>query len=157
MNNEDRKTEFLPAERASEKDVDRAFEKILKIPMLNQILNLLPDSVLILNAQRQVVYGNDAALRRLSVVSPDKVLGMRIGEALNCTRIDEAPGGCGTDSVCRQCGFPKAHLKAPLRSRRPEKCHVVTKGGDSVEMRVRTSDFEFDGDRFTAFVISDIW
>lgn len=149
-------TEFMPAERASEKEVVKAFESILKIEVLHKILNLLPDSILILNAQRQVVYGNAAALHRLSVVSPDKVLGLRVGEALQCLHLEEAVSGCGTAKFCLQCGLPKALLQAPLKRRWPEKCHVVTKGGDALDMRVRTDDFEIDGDRYTVFVISDI-
>ena len=54
-------TKFAPAERASEARVQDLYRLLTSIPLLEKILGSVPDILVFLNEQRQIVLANDAA------------------------------------------------------------------------------------------------
>ena len=65
--------------------------------------------VLILNAQRQIVFAN-RALENLTHQEQAGAAGLRPGEAVDCPHAFSTPGGCGTTESCRTCGAVQAVL-----------------------------------------------
>lgn len=58
MNNNKRSTDYAPAERASEGQINLEADLLIALPLLGQLLDSIPDIVLILNEQRQIVFAN---------------------------------------------------------------------------------------------------
>lgn len=123
--------------------------------MFQRVLGMIPDAVLILNPERQIVFHNEAFIRLASHTDPRKILGLRPGEAFQCIHSDETQGGCGTTVFCRECGAPKAILKAQAQGHATEECRIAVKSGDALDVRVWTTRFELGGKTYIAFAVTD--
>lgn len=91
--------------RFSQEDVARQVEKFAASPAA-PIFDNLPQSVVVFNASRQIVYANAPFRAMLPGEGTDdrRFLGRRLGEALTCPGADLGPDGCGTSELCRHCG-----------------------------------------------------
>ena len=103
-------TQFAPAERATESDLRQDAEYYRKVWLIDTMLDAVPEMVLVLNAQRQAVFANEACIRLLNLPSRDSARGQRPGELIRCAHASETDGGCGTTEFCRNCGAAKAIL-----------------------------------------------
>jgi len=74
---------------------------------LSEILEAIPDMVLVLDAQRQAIAANRQALSTLGK-SEDLLVGRRPGDILGCVGVAESPDGCGTGARCGLCGAVQA-------------------------------------------------
>lgn len=149
-------TDFLPAERAAQTALLADWKEIDGAPLFHQILDMVPDGVMILNEQRQIVFCNRALLKLLNLDDVRDALGMRPGEVLQCRHSGEGPGGCGTTEFCRECGAPKAILAAVREGSGREDCRIIRKDGRALDLRVTTGRFDFRGTPFVAFTLSDV-
>ncbi len=153
-------TYFAPAARASDDTLRRQIEMISRNPIVDTLLRLVSGLLAVLNQQRQVLAVNDALLETLGLEGAAAVLGLRPGEALDCTHADDGPGGCGTSRYCSSCGAAIA-LVASLedgRSAERECAVTVQRGGQEVDLYflVRSEPVEFDGERFILLFLRDI-
>lgn len=106
------RTAFADAERSMYPSIEadnNMFRSQAPVPTL---LEELPTPLLVLNAYRQLVFANAAALRFLGLETVKDVLGLRIGEILECPYATGNLGGCGTMIECRSCGVTNAVLAA---------------------------------------------
>jgi signal transduction histidine kinase len=153
--NADLFTEFAPAERLSI-DAIRVQAAAFSADMLSvKILDAIPDIVLVLNHQRQVIYTNQALFKGLNQ-NRDRALGFRPGELLDCAHADEHKGGCGTTQFCSVCGAVKAILASQKGFNESQECHLIQHNGDALDLRVWASPLEINGESYTIFTISDI-
>jgi len=126
--------------------------------LFNSIISTMPDLLLVLNGNRQIVYANRAALDFLGVPALERLLGQRPGEAVNCVNAG-CPGGCGTGEKCSTCGAVLAILASQRGERLTKECRILAKNGNSVnafDLKVTAAPMEVEGDNFTAFYVSDI-
>ena len=150
-------TEFAPAARLDKESVKRQAKRIIKTPLLSRHLDIIPDTILILNEQRQIVFANKSATSTLGVSKREDLYGLRPGEALNCTHANESEHGCGTTSFCRNCGAIKSILSALKENQAVQECHITTNGGSlPFDFRITTSPYFFADELFVVFVIVDI-
>ena len=149
-------TQFAAAELASEKEVTGQSKAVLAMPMLKQLLNAVPDLLMILNGQRQIIFANQSLLNMLGCDSPRAVLGQRPGEMLNCIHATESPGGCGTTAACSNCGAVLAILSSQRGNESTRECRIAREGGDGLNLRVHATPFAVGQSEFTIFSISDI-
>jgi len=149
-------TQFASAERASEEQVKGQSKAVLAMPMLKQLLNAVPDVLMILNGQRQIIFANQSLLNMLGCSSPRDVLGKRSGEMLNCIHAKESAGGCGTTMACRNCGAILAILSSQRGSESTRECRIAREGGDGLNLRVHATPFAIGQSELTIFSISDI-
>ena len=82
------RTYFAPAGRDSPDKFQKKVRIVEENPLLRGILNAMPGMVLVLNANRQIVSANQAALTTLNCSIAD-VLERRPGEAIGCIRTKE--------------------------------------------------------------------
>ena len=94
-------TLYAPAERATPDALDQQCRYFSDAWFFGELLHYVPDMVMILNAQRQVVYANRAALEMVGAKDVAKVVGKRPGEVLRCRHSDQTEGGCGTTAPRR--------------------------------------------------------
>ncbi|NBD38590.1 MAG: histidine kinase [Verrucomicrobia bacterium] len=120
-----------------------------------QLLDRLPDQILILNRDRRVVFCNEALLAYLGKEEVANVWGCLPGEILGCVHSGEE-GGCGTTDHCMVCGALKSILKARKGGFAEEDCHILTKQGSPLELKVVGTPYNFEGEHLVFLTISDV-
>ena len=102
-------TWFAPAGRASERELRMAASQVGVDRVVEHLAIVIPDLVLVLNAQRLIVAISKVALSELGIEEPEDWLGKRPGELLGCQNADVGPDGCGISPNCSLCGAALVH------------------------------------------------
>jgi nitrogen fixation/metabolism regulation signal transduction histidine kinase len=150
---------FAPAARAGTAELKASFAELKEQLPYDAMLELVPDISFIVNARRQVLYANSAALSMLGVDS-EQVIGARPGEIIQCIHARETPGGCGTTEACRVCGAVGAVLEALDGEKRNSKeCRITTMVGGrsaSLDLLVTAVPVPTKQGSFAVVTMSDI-
>jgi signal transduction histidine kinase len=150
-------TEFAPAARADNKELQRQIAIFSRIPRLNELYDAVADIVLILNRHRQIVYANKALEDALHLEDRATVYGLRPGEALNCQHSTETHGGCGTTRFCGHCGAARAILLGLRGKKSTEECHLLRNPkGEALDLRIVSTPFQFEDESFVVVIVTDI-
>lgn len=152
-------TAFASAERATPEELAVQQALFVRDRVFSELMNFIPDMVMILNSHRQIVYANRAVLKMRGEAEPGAILGLRPGELVRCVHATEAEGGCGTTEFCRFCGAVGAILQSQGGSFAVEECRISVHAGaneEALDLRVWASPMEFEGETFTFFVVVDI-
>ncbi len=152
-------THFAPAEREDGVELARQLESLVADPLVDRLLDSFPEPTMILNSRRQVVLANERTQGLLGR-SRVEILGLRVGEAIRCSRVGDAPGGCGTTPGCRYCGAVRAMLNCQAAHvADTQECRVeALLGGEpvSLDLRVSAAPFCCQGEEYTVFALRDI-
>ncbi|UCD50829.1 MAG: hypothetical protein JSW27_25305, partial [Phycisphaerales bacterium] len=151
-------TKFAPAERAAPQEVTRQSRLFVERDLLSFLPAAVPCALVVLNAQRQIVFANE---QFLSLVHENghavAVEGRRPGEVLGCVHATAGPGGCGTSEFCSMCGGVAAVLASQGGQAQVRECRIARGGEkDPLELRVWATPVEIDGEVFTIFAALDI-
>ncbi len=149
-------TQFAPAERASDEEVRQQSRHFLDIPLLSRLFDAVPDAVLILNEQRQIIFANQALLNVPGAPAEKPVNGLRPGEVLGCIHAFESEGGCGTTDFCSTCGAAKAILSSLDHRESIEECSIIQRSGGALDLRVWATPISLNGVEFSIFALKDI-
>jgi len=151
-------TAFAPAERFEKELVDAQHYRIEHLPMIHQLVDIVPEAFLILNKQRQIVFCNATFAEMLSAPEED-IHGLRPGEALKCIHANETGGGCGTTEYCVYCGAVNAIMNSQNDHAdfKTEECRIVGEDGTtSYTFRVWAKNLTVDDEDYTIFIARDI-
>lgn len=150
-------TWYAPAERASHADVVRLAQRFLGIsPYVRAILDAVPDIIMALTPQRQIVFANQGLLNFACCREAD-LLGLRAGEALGCAHAFERPAGCGATEFCVTCGAAQAILNSACGLPDVQECRITRcENNEALDFRVWSTPLTIDGDQFTLLTLSDI-
>ncbi len=152
-------TRFASAERADPISLLGQNQYFSNFDLLCQILDSVPNGVIILNAERQIVFLNQTMLAFSGLATKEEALGMRIGEAIGCRHAFEDVGGCGTTDACRSCGAIHAILIAQKDIGNTRECRIA-RGEDeqfgALDLRVTATPLQVNGDQLTIFSMIDI-
>lgn len=152
-------TFFAPSEREDQFTLVRQLEMLESDPFVDQFLDSLPDPTIILNSRRQIIRVNERTAQVLRA-SREKLLGMRLGEALQCPHAHDKPAGCGTTPSCRYCGVVGAIMNcqanhAPdVQECRLESC--LTGEPVSMDLRVSAAPLTCHGEELIVCTLHDI-
>ena len=150
-------TRFLPAERLPAREVSAQAQQVAANSMLGILLNAMPQIVLILNAERQIIFANQALAAFLGLGDLSTVYGLRVGEALDCIHAFEDKGGCGTTVFCTTCGMAKTTANASHGVAGVQECHILRRQGvEALEFRVHACPFTILGHDYTLYALTDI-
>lgn len=152
-------TDFAPAECSSPEELERQRSYFTDHHSFGDLLDHVPDLVMILNENRQVVYANRMVVDTARAASVDAVIGMRPGKVLGCKHSCEEPGGCGTTKFCRYCGLVNAVLETQKGRFAIEECRITAEGPEAEEaldLRVWASPAEVNGEKFAFVTAADI-
>ena len=153
-------TYFAPAPRASAEEVHSTHQRVLLDEVLRSLLEALPDYVLVLNRERQVVAANSRLLNAFGLKDIEKIIGRRPGEAFGCIFSPEGPSGCGTSPSCSVCGAVVSILES--QNLKVQSCHecriTINRDGDgvSLDLEVISNPAQVDGIPVTVCIIRDI-
>ena len=159
MANEQPKTHFAPAGRASVEITKAQTEALEASPMVNTLFDCVQEMVVILNTERQVVFANGRFLESMGGDKAKQFYGLRPGEAVGCIHAldPDAPDGCGTTEACQTCGAVKAILNAQNTGSDVQECSIIpSEGGDPLNLRVRTTQLALDDETYTVFAMEDV-
>ncbi len=156
MNKNKLPTKFLSAERSNNEELLQDFNIFLNDETLCKIFNSVPEFLIIVNENRQIVFSNSNLLAVLKEKKQENIIGKRPGEALNCIHAFEEEGGCGTSEFCQTCGAAKALLAASLEKKDTQECRITQDCNDALDLKVTTTPFQVQGKHFTIFAASDI-
>jgi signal transduction histidine kinase len=91
------------------------------------------------------------------VGDPATLLGLRPGEALNCLHACVGEGGCGTSEFCSTCGAVQSILSAQQGQAEERECRILrATDGEAMDLLVRSSPLEYEGESFIVCAITDI-
>ena len=151
---------FAPAERSSPNEVLAQRRGLRLDPLVETLFDAVPEGVVVLNRNRQIVFANKSLLDKLNQNSDDEIVGKRLGEAVGCIHSDEAPGGCGTSKPCRMCGAVNAMLEAQKCGRGVGECRITVRdsggGTSSLDLAVLATSLDLSDERYLIFAINDI-
>jgi signal transduction histidine kinase len=149
-------TEFAPAERASSAELQHQAYFWLEHPLLQGIFDTVPDIVLILNQQRQIIFANKSLLNALGLKDEAEVLGLRPGEALGCVHAFEIRGGCGTTEFCKTCGAVNAILSSLQGQASVQECRITQQDSQALDLQIWATPLHANGELFSIFAVKDI-
>lgn len=150
-------TRFAPSERADERVLRQQSKILSDQSLLIDVLNAVSTLLVILNKERQIVFGNKAFLDLLEVDGLKDITSLRVGEVMRCEHANKTEGGCGTTDFCRMCGAVNAMLSAQQGNTEVQECRISQEnGGKAFDLRVMASPFHLDEEEFTMFSILDI-
>lgn len=153
------KTEFASPERALPEKLASEIHHTRNLPLIKELTQLISDAFVILNSHRQIIYFNTTLMKVLGIDNPEKIYGMRLGEALNCIHSKETESGCGTTSFCKYCGAVNAMVKSQNEpdTLKEEECRLVSgKENQSFDFRIRAKTLALLNEIFTVVIVNDI-
>lgn len=149
-------TKFLPAERIDTDQIGEQARQFDQRGIMRLLLDAVPDILLILNPQRQVVFANEICLKMLNADNLKAVHGQRPGEIFDCVHAEETAGGCGTTEACRTCGAALA-IQSGLRGLVDvRECRISRKTGDALDLQVAVRPLETPQGQYLVFTLQDI-
>ncbi len=122
-------------------------------------LTTVPQAIIVLNSNRQILFANKMLLDAFGFESEDAVLGLRPGEAFKCMHAETAPSGCGTASSCRYCGAVEAVLEAFEGKITTRTASIVMHSGgkhQSLNFEINVVPLLHEGQRIVIGFIRDI-
>lgn len=149
----------ITAEPMSLSVVRQQFRRIQAEPLVQPLLDAMPELVVVLNEQRQIVAVNEVVSRWLGRPG-EQLLGLRPGQAVDCVHADEPPAGCGTTEFCQACGAARA-ISESHDSGQPcaRECRVLRREGASppaLDFEVSARPLTIAGERFLLLILRDI-
>lgn len=152
-------THFAPAARAGRQQVACQAQVVAADLRLGDVLDHVPDLLMVVNRQRQVVFANQRLLALLGLEGDEPILGQRPGEVLDCVHAREMPGGCGTSEHCRNCGAVLAILSGLEGRRAVRECRltVMHPGGEEqcLDLQVWVTPLIVEGETYSFMAVSD--
>lgn len=149
-------TLFAPGDRVSIEVIHRQHEMLINTPMIKNVIDSIPEIVMVINKQRQIVYVNYTMVKVMEIDGTDAILGMRPGEVLDCVHSDEMPGGCGTSEFCCVCGAAESLLESIENGRSEKECRMIKKDGTVLDLKVSSALLKVNDETFVIFTITDI-
>jgi signal transduction histidine kinase len=156
---DDLQTQRLLTQCVSDEELNAQVQILAQHEYLHQVLSSIPDMVMVLNPQRQVVYANQAFLDFAGFDTLDDVIGLRIGAILGCIHAFESEAGSGATPYCRYCGVTQAFLSSQHGDHAVYEYHVniaAEDGPPGLDLRVGSTPLTLDGQAFTLFTLTDI-
>jgi K+-sensing histidine kinase KdpD len=154
------KTRFAPAARDNKESVLSDASLIKSEKHLQNILDNLPNVILILNNNRQIVFGNKAYFNGVDEETYFDKLGLRPGELLGCIHSAEEAAGCGTSESCRYCGAVSVVLESKNKANKVTREARLTSNSNnelkSYDFNITASPLNIDNKNFTLIVLEDI-
>ncbi len=153
-------TYYASPHRASSEELLDAIAFCAHHPMIDVLLQSFGSVLAVLNEHRQIIALNGAALEMMGIDDAEKALGLRPGEAIDCSHARDHEAGCGTGPACASCGAVIAMIACQNDGLAHDgECTVtVERSGRriDIQLRVRTSPLTIDGVSLMLLFLEDI-
>ncbi len=150
-------TYFAPAERATQETIDRQSLRIAGEEGCWRLFDAVNEPVLVLNAQRQVVFGNSSALEMIGLADAKAIYGRRPGEILDCERACTMSAGCGTSEFCSTCGAVGSIMAGLGGTANARECRIMRgASAEALDLLVRSTPLVIDDEQFVIIALKNI-
>lgn len=154
------KTHFAPYQRSSLDKALKDYSELKSVKYISELIGALPYVATILDSNRQIVFSNDALLKKMNLKIED-VIGKRPGEALNCIHSSKMQAGCGTSEFCQVCGAVNAILRCQETGKTAtDECRIRVFDDqgqeDNMDLEVTATPFDWVNEKFVIFAARDI-
>jgi len=122
------------------------------------MLEAMPIVVMVLDHQRRVVLANAKAVE-VTRREAHELMGLRLGEALDCVHARETPGGCGTTEFCAWCGALRAVKSGLANASGQAECSMLRQGRhglEALDLRVTVKPISLEGQILALVAIQDV-
>lgn len=150
------KTEFAPAEREGISTLLKQNKLFSKNELFKEITNSVAQMLVVLNAERQIIYANNLFMDGLGYSNVVEFIGKRPGEALKCMHASQTEGGCGTSEYCKTCGAVGVILESQNDNKSTKECRITVENNEALDFEVTATPFKINGEIFSIFVVKDI-
>ena len=125
-----------------------------------EALDAVPDLVVVLNPEREVVFANRAFLSFAGTRGVEQVYGARPGELFGCVNARGSPEGCGSGEACAACGAAGA-IEESLRTGSPatRDCSLTVRVQGRLaahDLATHSVPFEIAGSPYLMVVFRDV-
>jgi hypothetical protein len=147
-----------PARPAGAAETESLHRAVHLNRFLAELIEAIPDMVLVLNSERQAIAANRQALTTLGKTE-SLLIGLRPGEILGCVGVAEAPGGCGTGARCGLCGAVQAILASQQTGERVSReARILVDRGSvgALDLLITARPAAVDGSPLTICILRDI-
>ncbi|SLM31765.1 Histidine kinase [Desulfamplus magnetovallimortis] len=153
-------TFFAPPGRADRRKLKNQINSISYSPVMSTLLKSTGGVLVIINENRQLVAMNNSFLESLGIKDPEAVIGLRLGESLNCIHAFKEPDGCGTTPHCSSCGAAIAMMSA-IKDEKPDEqiCTLTSnKNGltEDICLLIRAEPLIVDNNKWILIYAQDI-
>lgn len=146
-----------PARRLDDAEIHRQAQMILDNGLLSRLCEAMMNAVAIVNQHRQIVYCNQSFAALGGSETPEKILGKRPGEVLECVHSNETPDGCGTAEPCAVCGAVHAVLEAQKGVVTNKEANIRRSGGRAdANLELKATPIHHGGELFVIIAVTDI-
>ena len=153
-------TQFAPAQRTDRREFQNQLVDISQSPIMSALLKTVSGLLVVLNEDRQIVAINHAFLEAIGISNAEEVLGMRLGECLQCVHAHDPPNGCGTTPQCVTCGAAIAMMAAIKNDVIDEQVCALTSGNNGATsdicLLIRAHPIRVDDRRWILIFAQDI-
>jgi signal transduction histidine kinase len=159
MYSESLTTYFAPAERSPGDHIVKQARVAEDFFGVCGFFDALPNVVMVLNHNRQVIFCNRVLLELLEIRDPQSVKGLRPGELLRCVHACEMEGGCGTTEFCRTCGAVNAILESQRGHKVYFDCRIMVNNNgrlEALDLGITAMPIRIENEEFTVLSIADI-
>jgi signal transduction histidine kinase len=146
-------------ERATPELIDQQRAMLTAERHLCELLDAMPDNVMLLNEHRQILFANRSLERFCAEQGIYGLIGMRPGEALSCHTALTSELGCGTGEACNICGAFESILAALRGNQASFECQILRqtpRGPDALDLRIWGSPLRWNPGQFIMVVAADI-
>ncbi len=150
------KTYFAPPERLTKNEAIDQYNHLVEKTNVINIIQSIPEIIVILNKFRQIIFANNAFLEIINVNNIKEIIGLRPGEAIKCIYSTLNKAGCGTSKFCKYCGAVNAILTSIKGKEATDECKILTQTNRTLILRVKTTPVEIDKVKYTLFTIRNI-
>lgn len=123
--------------------------------MLAQVLQAVPESIIVLNSNQEMVFANEALLGRLKASDVGEGGRRCWGYILGCQHALDK-GGCGVTRFCGICGGLKAIASALRGTRDVQECRILSRSGDALDFQMTAVPIDCGMDRYVICTMADI-
>ncbi len=142
-------------ERQNKSALMKDYELVRSNKLATSILNALPIATMLLNPQRQLIYGNQALLDLLAIDDIKALIGNRPGEILGCLNANPDSEGCGISPSCKVCGSLKA-INDCLESGSGNAEGTINTSYGPLNIAVKSETIAIEDQEFVLFSLQDI-
>ncbi len=124
-----------------------------------KLLDTVPNPLLIINEQWQVVYANPAVRALVDKDHENPVIGLSEGEAFHCVHARHSLQEAGKHECCRICGVARVLSLSLQGKAASEDCRLaceLTGTASNLDLRVWATPLEFNGANFSILTLVDI-
>jgi K+-sensing histidine kinase KdpD len=144
---------------ASHEELERQAAFFNDAFLTRHLLDAMPGMVLVLNSYRQIVFANRAFNHLSGNVETESLLGLLVGDVLQCHVALHKDSVCGTTDSCETCGALVAMLSGLSGVDSVQECTLTQHDGDVVQhltLRICSAPLRFGEEGFVVLAGTDV-